>query len=643
MAIQDLSGRAAAKARRDAQVCGKPALPARTRASSAARVRVRPVVEKVSSVVVQPAVVASPSPVAVSRRTIKLENNKGRDASRARRQSMSTRGKAGSASTDRQRVQDDVARGRGKVQAKDCGCGCNGSGDCDEKKTLFKASPPAVSKVAVRRRDEIKEISPSNAGRMKSQIRRQALATHGKSGIDVYRSGISSVQMMRQQNPEISGRELARSIRTQRSQVGGSGSKARPVPAGRRRPSRKDDDVSGTKVSHSKKTTGDEMGLCRDVTGTEYFSSEVFAEFCQNDAPQLPQKVVTSENLSGGKITTASQVGRSDNVTGNEQGSCRTVTGCEYVGREEYDDFCKTKPEPGVAKVSFSQTTRGQIVSGSKPARSERVTGDEAGTCSAVTGTPYTGAEQFGKFCKPSEIKLSSARNQERANNNVGRDITGIQPGFSGLTGAGKGECSAVSGTTYVGDIDQQDVCGAKPAQVGELDFPQPLIGAPWGAFSVAPPIHASQPVEVLAPESESVTGTRYDNGRVSGAFSIGEGKITGTEQFRSAGRKERAEALPAAANKVDAPNVSRVTGEGLTAGLKITGNDWDRGDHVTGTEGTSAMKRNPTRRGPMSAMPSAAPERKVEVVERNDINVTGGSGSSDSGALVTLSGGARG
>ncbi len=638
MAIQDLSGRAAAKARRDAQVCGKAALPAKVSASAAARVRVRPVVEKAPSVAAKPAAIASLNPVAVVRRTTKLVN-KGRDASQARRQAMSSRGKAGVGSADRQRAQDDVARERDKAQAKDCGCGCNGSGDCDEKKTSFEASSPVAAKVTAKRRGEVKEISPSNAGRMKSQIRRQALATHGKNGVDVYRSGISSVQMMRQQNPEISGRELARSIRTQRSQAGGSGSKVRAVPAGRRRPSRTDDDVSGTKVSHSDKTTGDEMGLCRDVTGTEYFSSEVFTEFCQNEAPKLPQKVVTSESLSGGKITTASQVGRSDNVTGNEQGSCRTVTGCEYVGREEYDDFCKTKPEPGVAKVSFSQTTRGQIVSGSKPARSEQVTGDEAGTCSAVTGTPYTGAEQFGKFCKPGEIKLSSARNQERANNNVGRDITGIQPGFSGLTGAGKGVCSDVSGTAYVGDIEQQDVCGAAPAQVGELDFPQPLTGAPWGAFSVVPPIHASQQVEV----PESVTGTRYENGRVSGTFSMGEGKITGTEQFRFGDRKARDEAVPVASKKVDAPNVSRVTGEGLTAGLKITGNDWGRGDHVTGTEGTSAMKRNPTRRGPMSAMPSVAAEHKAEVVERNDINVTGGSGSSDSGALVTLSGGARG
>jgi len=30
----------------------------------------------------------------------------------------------------------------------------------------------------------------------------------------------------------------------------------------------------------------------------------------------------------------------------------------------------------------------------------------------------------------------------------------------------------------------------------------------------------------------------------------------------------------------------SRVTGEGMAAGTKITGDDWDRGDRVTGTAG---------------------------------------------------------
>ena len=86
----------------------------------------------------------------------------------------------------------------------------------------------------------------------------------------------------------------------------------------------------------------------------------------------------------------------------------------------------------------------------------------------------------------------------------------------------------------------------------------------------------------------------------------------------------------------------SRITGEGQSAGLKITGDDWDRGERVTGTEGASARRRNPTRPGPVGAMPPMDSKRNEEVpapVSR----VTGSSGNTERGALITYSGGARG
>ena len=82
-----------------------------------------------------------------------------------------------------------------------------------------------------------------------------------------------------------------------------------------------------------------------------------------------------------------------------------------------------------------------------------------------------------------------------------------------------------------------------------------------------------------------------------------------------------------------------------MDAGQKITGDDWERGDRVTGTEGTSSMGRNPTRRGgSMSAVSafSHADKRNDEVPAPLS-KVTGGSGNTDRGALVTYSGGARG
>ena len=75
---------------------------------------------------------------------------------------------------------------------------------------------------------------------------------------------------------------------------------------------------------------------------------------------------------------------------------------------------------------------------------------------------------------------------------------------------------------------------------------------------------------------------------------------------------------------------------------MKITGDDWARGERVTGTEGASARKRNPTRPGMTSAMPVMDIKRNDEMREP-DFLITGSSGNTREGQLVTFSGGARG
>jgi hypothetical protein len=100
-------------------------------------------------------------------------------------------------------------------------------------------------------------------------------------------------------------------------------------------------------------------------------------------------------------------------------------------------------------------------------------------------------------------------------------------------------------------------------------------------------------------------------------------------------------EPVAASAETVDGRVKSRITGEGQEAGLKITGDDWERGDHVTGTEGTSATRRNPTRRGQVASM---AVENKRNVEAPLPVSkVTGSSGNTGQGSLITYSGGARG
>jgi hypothetical protein len=62
----------------------------------------------------------------------------------------------------------------------------------------------------------------------------------------------------------------------------------------------------------------------------------------------------------------------------------------------------------------------------------------------------------------------------------------------------------------------------------------------------------------------------------------------------------------------------------------------------VTGTEGVSARRRNPSRVGPMSAMAAMAAKRNDDVAPPVS-RVTGSSGNTQSGSLITVSGGARG
>jgi hypothetical protein len=391
--------------------------------------------------------------------------------------------------------------------------------------------------------------------------------------------------------------------------------------------------VSGVMVGRSSKVTGDEPGSGLQLTGDQYLGSEP-------PAPgRAPQKVATLQTLRGTGVTGTS-VGRSSKVTGDEPGSCRNITGDEYIGSQQYASFCGGKPAPEPPKVGFSITHRTQVVSGTQTGRSGKVTGDEPGTCKAITGTPYAGLEQAGNYCAGDAVRDIRSRTPARGASRM----SGIQPGIGGhLTGAERGACESITGTPYVGADQLAEACAA--AVSSDADFPQPLAGVqPWQQFSVQSPARAAQ---ISRERNSSVTGTSYEQGsRITGPFDMAADKVTGTEQFRSdrSGRNlSRGPIEPAAVSAdEDARPTSRVTGEGISAGLKITGDDWDRGERVTGTEGASARRRNPTRPGPMSAMASFQPKRNDAVPEPVS-RVTGSSGNTTAGSLITVSGGARG
>jgi|AVFP01.1.fsa_nt_gi hypothetical protein len=540
--------------------------------------------------------------------------------------------------------------------------------------------------------------------------------------------------------------------------------------------------VTGNEVGRSTKVTGDEPGTCKQITGTEYLSADHYQAFCQTapgtgsavrpnpakvgitqtlggkqvsgnlvgrsaavtgdeqganvrptgtqyTAPSdigteiVPPKVGRSTTLGGGTVT-GNRVGRSERVTGDEPGNCHLVTGDQYIDREHHL-ACEINPQPEPPGTGLSITNKGLRVSGTQTGRSAKVTGDEPGTCKAITGTPYAGLEQAADYCEPSHQQEIQARTRVLAAT-PGPKLTGIQPGIDPpnrnvpgkfapskmapfgiaprnnaprnnaprnnppgndaprnnpprnnppannppgnpansnagndggrITGASKGACEPLTGTPYVGADQFEAACGGNGAAPGDADFPRLLDGsAPWQGFSVTSP--ARQSAEIAEARSnarsEAVTGTRYESSHhITGPFGMGSGKITGTEQFRFDARRPLADATRiAAAESADAGNdqaaevlaqTSRITGEGQSAGSKITGDDWERGNRVTGTEGTSARRRNPTRPGPMSAMPSLDAKRNEEVPKPVS-RVTGASGSTDRGSLVTYSGGARG
>jgi len=657
MASQQQTGRAASRARRQMQVNGK------SRSAAATAPTRQPKRKPVPAANPTPAPAPQAAATVVSNFTAPAPNMPKprpaqKSASRLRRESLASRGKQADRSSDRKRDSEMALKRRSAAEAKasegNCGCGGPCCQEAEAKVSAAAAPAPSSNMPASSHSVKTKRravVSASSTGRMLSRARRAAMSGRGKAGLDAHGKSNSSASLARQANPEISGRDLARVVRESRSKGGSRGS-ASGVPTRTRRPRNAAEAkaISGTKVGHTEKLTGDEAGLCHSgVTGTNYMASEVFEKFCQGEAPKAPKKVEISETLRGGKLTSGGKVGSADKLTGVESGSCREVTGSEYLGREHFAQQCEATPEPSVAKVSHSQTARGMVISGPKSSRSDKVSGNERGTCKAVSGTPYAGEEAFESFCTTQEQRETRMRSVMPAKGNAGKDISGLQPGLIGkqMTGTEEGACQIVSGTPYLAASEVKDVCGAEPAQVGEADFPQSLNGTDvvGGEFSVLPTVVSAVETTGVAPAaptvSRGVTGSGYDGvGAVTGAFSMGKGKVSGTEDSRLGTRSGNVITVETKPVENEAQQATRITGEGIETGLNITGDDWDRGDRVTGTEGSSAQ-RNPTRRGPMSAMHQVEQKRDPKV-ERPSANVTGGSGGSQ-GTAVTVSGGARG
>ena len=498
-----------------------------------------------------------------------------------------------------------------------------------------------VVKSSTQALDQLIQMPKSDA-----QRRREQLSKYGKAGLSASHS------------PAMESRTRAQSLRAIRSQVGQGVSQESTTSSAGNAPIESDDRdrVSGTPLAKHPNTTGTDRGLCREITGTEYFSGEIFQELCprtenrsrtMNHESRITGRVATSQllrpetqyandvtadglTITGGESVhsriTGTDADRSPRMSGSQYRNVqlgsnarsrsrdqlmdsgrltghfldghRTLTGATQdrgsdVTGDDYADNRRTSRAQRSAAPRADGLRRvqpGPRISGIRDG-SDRTTGTPDAVRQTMSGTPYVGSD-----ARPRGISAHV--------------VTGTQPAIgSGVTGDSRGADGPISGTPYLGEDHLATSFGYEPA------------ARPDRQFSVMTDRHASTPY------------TQVTSG-ITGSFGKGDGKVTGANDASFALR-------PSNADQDGAPKL--VTGEGATTGQKITGDDWDRNPNVTGTEGRSSQSRNATRRGPettSTARVSKADQRSRDIPVSK---VTGSSGNTSDGALITYSGGARG
>ena len=399
--------------------------------------------------------------------------------------------------------------------------------------------------------------------------------------------------------------------------------------------SRGNQPVSGTEVGRSSHVTGDEPGSCLSITGSQYYTSGSFGALCDTASPK---KVSVMQTLSGRSLT-GTEVGRSPKVSGDEMGGCKSVTGTEYIGADQQRAVCAVStPVAPVAKVAVDQTWRGQAVTGTYVGRSASVTGDESGGCSPISGTPYIGRGQFNGFCEAPALQAQEAIIRSSAVIPAAA-VTGDRPGAGGsvMTGDERGACEVVSGTPYVGVDNTTSQCGTSGRFVarGNTHIEMTRQPAPVD-FSINTPARTAQQKQF-----NDVTGSAYNSERITGPVNKAGGLITGTPEFRhrdaTATQTAQAEAITAARRLTgEGSQAGRsVTGDAWDAMSKVTGTEG-----ASSMSRNPSARGVPRGVGMNAQLFRDVAERPV-VVE--DSRITGSAGNTGKGSLVTLSGGARG
>lgn len=507
----------------------------------------------------------------------------------------------------------------------------------EPRQASASVAPGASSSVSVDRKKPVKsDAIAQSSGRLQSKAYRQAQAK-GKASQDAYKSrgGSNAGAKAKIANPDASSRDIARQIRTERCTKGQSCAPSMSATKLRQERLKQQGSeapgkvqlsetlsgqvVSGVHVGQgNNRMTGAETGACQLVSGVEYLGAEEFVSQCDATPPARPAKVTQTQTTRGMTIS-GSEMGQSGSMTGSETGACKSVTGTEYIPADQMESMCGTVAKGTTAKRAFSVMSPA-----SRSAEADRVTGGDHYRSQSTTIRPADNQAKQPMVAMAMAVKKGGA--------SLDQAITGDNSAnATGMTGAEQGQCQAVTGTPYMKtepsvacSADQQSlmqqrlvktdrnpsVSGIQPGAMG-------LTGAQKGAC-------------------ELVTGTPYQ-GSDQAAILCGSGGHVGNSA--SLGQSDFPQPMAqTGVNLAPTVNVEVAT----HPASRITGDAWDRGDKVTGTEGPWASSRNASIRGGGMQNPMGAHMFKHTEANVPMNPITGSSGNTDTGAKVTLSGGAR-
>lgn len=524
----------------------------------------------------------------------------GSERARARRQALAQNGKAGLKAVQQGRSRPAVAESAlvntaaaelpaeaSTAKKEGCGCGCK-PGQFSESTTALQAETQ-LDQICETVEAEASVDSPAiSTVRALCLARRQALANHGKAALGKT-TGVTRAEAAKGREGAwktaaangLSGRDVARARREELCRLG-RGSQAICRPSGRVRPAAGSADapakveesstlrgqaISGTRVERSTRVTGNEPGSCRAITGTEYIALEQYEGFC-GTRPAAGVAKVGMTRTGRGQAVTGAEVGRSMKVTGDEHGACKSVTGTEYIGTERFDEFCAERPAVGPAKVSAMQTGHGQTITGAEVGRSSKVTGDESGSCRTVTGDEYLNPKASAVPCA-SESDGGAPKKVGATRTTHGLVVSGTQVGRSvKVTGDEHGACTSVTGTEYLGVEQFKSFCAAEP------------VAGPRKVQEIAT-LGGQAMTGAAVGRSVNVTGDEPGSCR----------QLTGTQYYtpNQSGRLCAEPGAPAKVGLTHTLSERGITGTDVDRSSRVTGNEYGACKPVTGTEYVSA------------------------------------------------------